>query len=387
MSESAQDQEIQELKKKLKEVEEQREQEKNQREREKRRANFAEDENHRLLAEVERLRAQLAQRNQESAIAQIQTRSSPSPQPHRSHSPPSIPTVPLNLSITSLTPIIPNQDVVRWTENKLIHTADNNDLSTVLFNPIISSGIVRFEGFYDSDAKTQHVGIADTSVVYSPGCWPDTDENDKKSVLYDSSGDISHIQNNIQYGNMYIRGNGKFEPNKRIACEVNMTSTPKRLHFFVNGEQQPISVVNIPSQIRFLVFLQAKNLTFTVTRFESLPISSVKQVRGQKAFEYGKKWLSDDYDKSLSSSESENDEQYYINFVEGVTVQTDGIYSTHESIQLELDQLITKDELLPLALLDTMEIVLKMLPFNLVQINQVFQFLIIVKSKVVMVVN
>jgi hypothetical protein len=40
-----------------------------------------------------------------------------------------------------------------------------------------------------------------------------------------------------------------------VMMEVNMSATPRSLQFFVDGKQQPLSVINIPDSIQFDVSL------------------------------------------------------------------------------------------------------------------------------------
>lgn len=48
-------------------------------------------------------------------------------------------------------------------------------------------------------------------------------------------------------------GNAEFANREKIGCEVVMDQKPRRVHFFVEGEEQKNAVVEIPQAIRFLV--------------------------------------------------------------------------------------------------------------------------------------
>ncbi|KAA6369799.1 MAG: hypothetical protein EZS28_034674, partial [Streblomastix strix] len=68
-----------------------------------------------------------------------------------------------------------------------------------------------------------------------------------KTVCYKNNGCIIHMNNTE------IAGNAKIEDGQTVALELNMSTTPRTLTFFINGQQQPISVNNIPSSIKFCV--------------------------------------------------------------------------------------------------------------------------------------
>ncbi|KAA6309374.1 MAG: hypothetical protein EZS28_056525, partial [Streblomastix strix] len=67
---------------------------------------------------------------------------------------------------------------------KIIHT-DKKGCSTVVFNPIISEGIVRFGGFFEDHSDLSFIiGIADSSAVFGSNQDPWSGENDNKTVCY-----------------------------------------------------------------------------------------------------------------------------------------------------------------------------------------------------------
>ncbi|KAA6312485.1 MAG: hypothetical protein EZS28_055916, partial [Streblomastix strix] len=81
--------------------------------------------------------------------------------------------------------IIPNKEYVYQEGLKIIRTNKQGN-STVAFNPIISSGIVRFGGFFEDPSKNPFfgIGIADSSAVFGSNKWPNDGENKKKTVCY-----------------------------------------------------------------------------------------------------------------------------------------------------------------------------------------------------------
>ncbi|KAA6395038.1 MAG: hypothetical protein EZS28_009431, partial [Streblomastix strix] len=72
--------------------------------------------------------------------------------------------------------------------------------------------------------------------------------------------------------------------------EVNMSSTPRTLNFFIDDEQLPVQIINIPSAIRFYIGIDNEESSFTITRFERLQSSSAKEISESKTLEWGKQW-------------------------------------------------------------------------------------------------
>ncbi|KAA6372339.1 MAG: hypothetical protein EZS28_032135 [Streblomastix strix] len=173
--------------------------------------------------------------------------------------------VPSSLNPNMLVGIIPGPDHVIQQDNKIIKTNKGRE-STVAFNPVITSGIVRFGGFLEKHPNCYFsFGIADSSVVFGSNEWPYVGENKKKTVRYDKDGDLKHIGDQIN-------GNSRIYENKSVAME-------------------PVSVINIPSSIRFYIYLWDNNSQFTITQFENVQYSSAKGgIEGQKIVEWGKEW-------------------------------------------------------------------------------------------------
>ncbi|KAA6371200.1 MAG: hypothetical protein EZS28_033273, partial [Streblomastix strix] len=184
----------------------------------------------------------------------------------------SIQSFPPSLNPNMLIGIIPDKDYAYQQGVKIIRT-DEDGPSTVAFNPIISSGIVRFGGFFEDPSIIPFfsIGITDSSAVFGSNELPWKGENKKKTVRYWRDGSISHI------GDQCILGNSGIKLNKSVSCEVNMNISPRTLTFFYDNQEQPI-------------FLWKENSLFTINRFENLQYSSAKGVSNGKVFEFGKEW-------------------------------------------------------------------------------------------------
>ncbi|KAA6384226.1 MAG: hypothetical protein EZS28_020245 [Streblomastix strix] len=107
-------------------------------------------------------------------------------------------------------------------------------------------------------------------------------EDQEKTVRYYKSGEFSHIT----WGPI----NKQYSDGQKVGIEVDMTTVPRRVTFFVDDVEQPNYVICIPSEIRFWAYIYNESSSFTVTKFERLIKSSAKGVEGSKALEWGKEW-------------------------------------------------------------------------------------------------
>ncbi|KAA6374404.1 MAG: hypothetical protein EZS28_030069 [Streblomastix strix] len=152
-------------------------------------------------------------------------------------------------------------------------------------NPVIREGIVIFEVIFENNIyHNRSIGIADASCSFSAGKGPWEDGNKEKTIRYwGYNGDISHITDGIS-------GNHKYADGQRVAVEVDMTTVPRKVTFFVDDFEQPNFVIGIPDAVRFWACTIKEYSSFTITKFERLVQSTAKGVKGYKALEWGKQW-------------------------------------------------------------------------------------------------
>ncbi|KAA6367593.1 MAG: hypothetical protein EZS28_036880 [Streblomastix strix] len=155
---------------------------------------------------------------------------------------------------------------------------------TITSEPIISDGIVYYETIFEMHDGGYYfaLGIADSTVVFQPNKYPDEDENKEKTVGYYRDGQLIHI-NLGPYNQQFFCG-------QRIGAEVDMSSSPRKLTFFIDDVEQQYYVINIPQAIRFWSFIFERNSSFRVTRFERRSSSSAHGVTGSIGLEWGKDW-------------------------------------------------------------------------------------------------
>ncbi|KAA6366353.1 MAG: hypothetical protein EZS28_038120 [Streblomastix strix] len=234
--------------------------------------------NTRLTTEVQHLKAELQKLRPLTTQPKLQSKPEPKVLQIQQQVPPS-------LNPNMLIGIIPDKERAYQEGLKIIRT-DKYGQSTVVFNPIISSEIVRFGGFFERHSSLYKfiIGIADSSAVFGSNEYPWSGQNRQKTVCYWSDGKISHI------GDQFIPGNSGIQQNKSVSCEVNMNISPRTLTFFIDNQEQGLSVRNIPSSIRFYIYLWDKNSSFTINRFENVQYSSAKGISNGKVIEFGKEW-------------------------------------------------------------------------------------------------
>ncbi|KAA6402495.1 MAG: hypothetical protein EZS28_001976 [Streblomastix strix] len=119
--------------------------------------------------------------------------------------------VPPSLNPNMIVGMIPDEERA-YQEGLEIIRKNNWGDSTVAFNPVIQSGIVRFGGFFEDPSNYSYfsIGIAESSAVLGSNQYPNSDKNEKKTVCYWRGGNISH--------NGYeIPGNSRIELNKSVS--------------------------------------------------------------------------------------------------------------------------------------------------------------------------
>ncbi|KAA6393135.1 MAG: putative polyadenylate-binding protein [Streblomastix strix] len=207
--------------------------------------------------------------------------------PHK-HTPP-----PPTLKPALLIPIKPeaifsDQKTAQQQGNAIIHALDNYNHSTIAYKPVITKGIVRFEGIFQNYKDFPYqIGISESSVCFDSKKEPGDLLYKGKTVCYKNNGCITHTNNTE------IAGNAKIEDGQTIALEVNMSTTPRTLTFFINGQQQPVSISKIPSSIKFWINLRAQKQSFTLTRFERIQTFSTTSLLNSKVLQWGSVWNTD----------------------------------------------------------------------------------------------
>ncbi|KAA6400617.1 MAG: hypothetical protein EZS28_003858 [Streblomastix strix] len=180
-------------------------------------------------------------------------------------------------------PNILNKQDCRLEGNKINHSPKNNNLCIVAFDPVVSSGITRFQGFFDKISSNCMIGIADASIIFDANA--SIGQYKGKILSYSS---INGFLQHMSFPG--IRGNKQFINKQIISCEVDLASQPKSVHFFVDNEEQRNYVVDIPPAIRFMICLFNSNSQFTIQKLEKLSCSSAIGVDESKEFEWGQNW-------------------------------------------------------------------------------------------------
>ncbi|KAA6393850.1 MAG: hypothetical protein EZS28_010626 [Streblomastix strix] len=222
----------------------------------------SQSDNTRLITVVQNLKDEISKLRPQIASPKEQSKPEPKVQQIQQ-------SVPSSLITIAYQSIIPNPDHAIQQENKIIKTNEFGR-STVSFNPVITSGIVRFGGILEKHPDYRfRFGIADSSAVFGSNDEPCIGKNEKKIVRYYKDGDLGHIGD-------FIKGNSRIEENRTVAVEVNMNIRPRTLTFFYDNQEQPICLSN-------------NNSSFTITEFSNVQYSSAKGgIKGQRIVEWGK---------------------------------------------------------------------------------------------------
>ncbi|KAK2945434.1 hypothetical protein BLNAU_19651 [Blattamonas nauphoetae] len=129
---------------------------------------------------------------------------------------------------------------------------------------VITDGTWLFEAVFYGTSKMS-IGIVESDVIPAPN---DSPGKTGKSLGYTHRG---HIEQKSTYA-----GNDSYTTLQRVACELTLNATPRCARFFVEGKQQPTTVINIPKSVRFCTYLSDMDAVVDVTIFDelSVPVSS-----------------------------------------------------------------------------------------------------------------
>ncbi|KAA6383813.1 MAG: putative G2-specific protein kinase nim-1, partial [Streblomastix strix] len=172
------------------------------------------------------------------------------------------------------TPLNPSTEDVQISGDTFTHTNDNENSATILFDPVISSGVARIEFLNIKDLS--NVGIAD-----------------------DTLSDLNHVGE-------YIGGNSSFYENTHVALELDMNQNPHTLNFFVDDKQQPNYVVNIPNSVRFFAYFYQQQSQFKVLKFERLSAPTSKRIERCRALDWGKLWRKEEKIREKKQKDSQS---------------------------------------------------------------------------------
>ncbi|KAK2958098.1 hypothetical protein BLNAU_7025 [Blattamonas nauphoetae] len=148
--------------------------------------------------------------------------------------------------------------------------------STVAVREVIMDGRWRCDMTFQYSKNSRMIGIVSTSlnipVSYSPG---DT----KQSAGYYFDGSVVHNHED-HYGNQ------RWYDGDVVSIEVDMDATPRVAHFFVNGNQQPISIRGLPESIRFCALLYHEGTSLDLLCVREMQKSSVGQILGDEVIDW-----------------------------------------------------------------------------------------------------
>ncbi|KAA6403641.1 MAG: hypothetical protein EZS28_000837 [Streblomastix strix] len=162
------------------------------------------------------------------------------------------------------TALIPSEEDTKVIGETFTSTSTNH--STILFDPVVEKGIVKFE--IQNVQRVHCVGIADESMRYSPGEEPGA-RGWEKMAEYNFEGTIGR---NFEWTD----DNATFKTDDVVTMELDMEASPRTLTFFVNGKEQPNYVSKVPAAVRFFVHLSAQDQAFKIIKFETLPEPTAK---------------------------------------------------------------------------------------------------------------
>ncbi|KAA6396142.1 MAG: hypothetical protein EZS28_008329 [Streblomastix strix] len=179
------------------------------------------------------------------------------------------------LIVTQLFPInSPCLEDLIYDRDIYIHAKENDNYTTIVFNPIIIKGIAKIQILNIS--KLQGIGIADGHIHYDRNQCP-SDAGFNNILCFFHTGDLVHVGD-------FNAWNTPFNSGDSVAMELNMDSNPRSITFFVNNVEQINCIINIPEAVRFWAYFLQPSSSFQVIKFEYLSQPTAKHIRSKNSY-------------------------------------------------------------------------------------------------------
>ncbi|KAA6387319.1 MAG: hypothetical protein EZS28_017155 [Streblomastix strix] len=177
-------------------------------------------------------------------------------------------------------PKVPFADDVQAKWDSFTNLKDKS--SVIQFDPLIKSGIVRFEVL--DGRNLSEVGIAKMDAHYKRNEDPYSGLNYIFVAGWKPTGCLSHLGDSVYTDSKYSDGDV-------VALELNMDSDPRTLSLFVNGKMQNDFITHVPDAVRFWAHISKIGDSFKVLKFERLPNPTGVHCEESREWKYGEDWI------------------------------------------------------------------------------------------------
>ncbi|KAA6382817.1 MAG: hypothetical protein EZS28_021655 [Streblomastix strix] len=160
-------------------------------------------------------------------------------------------------------------------------TKGDSSKQVIQFDPLIRSGIVRFEVL--NVKKLKGIGIANRDANFGRHEDAFVGTNAIQVVEWKPNGSLHHNKNAVFYDSRYKEGDC-------IALELNMDSEIRTLSLFVNGKMQNDYITHIPDAVRFWTYTNTVGDSFRVLKFERQQYPTGMHCEGSRSWKYGEDW-------------------------------------------------------------------------------------------------
>ncbi|KAA6402296.1 MAG: hypothetical protein EZS28_002170 [Streblomastix strix] len=165
-------------------------------------------------------------------------------------------------------------------QRKVVAISKNNH--SIPLNLVIKNGIHCFSGKFDKSSIQDHayriIGIVKADFRLSFPCAPGAEINMQSMLYYNGGSGGVHFKGNK------LEGNEKFVDGQLITMELNANAGT--LHFFIDSVQQPIFVKGIKEPVKFYIYLNIPDSSFTVLASSKLKEPTVKKLANEKAIDW-----------------------------------------------------------------------------------------------------
>ncbi|KAA6378929.1 MAG: hypothetical protein EZS28_025543 [Streblomastix strix] len=152
-------------------------------------------------------------------------------------------------------------------KNEFTYISTQSEYKTFPINPAVINGIFKCE-MKINNLGDIYVGVMKSGLLIPfdryPGELP-------YCIIFRQSGPV--YQNSAE-----LQGNQQMKDGDQIAIEVNLLTTPRTAHLFINGQQQPVFVSGLPKSVQFWFFLHHFGDSITVLSLKKLNVPNVTKI-------------------------------------------------------------------------------------------------------------
>ncbi|KAA6399513.1 MAG: hypothetical protein EZS28_004957 [Streblomastix strix] len=160
-------------------------------------------------------------------------------------------------------------------DGEFTYTSTQGQFKVFQINPVITEGIYKCEFKGTFNTSNDWIGVMKSGLNVPFGSHTNTQLYAKDSMFFQTS----YV---FQNGKPTMAGNKTITNNDIVSIEVNMNTTPRTAHLFINNVQQPGYISGLPESIQYYFQLWTMGQPATVLSLKRLSAPTVTNISNAK---------------------------------------------------------------------------------------------------------